>query len=645
MATSNPLLRVAGAVSAALSATKNGLSSPKVAPLVWWRKPVALLRLWMRRGLSQAQQSAGGLGIDGLPNGVNSLPCGSPVALISAYTSGYLAWMPALLVDAVAAGPVFLMAGHPKWVDALLAYPPLQKAHASGRLQIWLMAGAMMEQIRTHGLTPMLEDLAQAGLTPHQAVFWMPANALLVGQNMHQLHRTSEQLRDWCRYRQRPVVLCIAPRREDDGVASMVRGMRNVFLHVASMGAEMGRPSLYLERWDSAQGAIFDERYGLAPQNETRRLGYNGSLTRGAVPELAQAPDQFDVFATRAVVAGKKGVPAQWKIIESDQDLAEATKDAIAATVIMDAGWTEDFDVKARVVHHLRLNHPRTLRILLRETQGKLRTHSEQALLQLGVNAVLYKEMGFSRLLQFLQESGRQAFTGEVHSDYQEALGGFMPLPERGYQPPRKFCQLVRSMLERTKGTGVGHCLVRMQVLPRVPHLDAIQANKVSRDGDLITTDHQALYVFLFACREPDLDDALTRVFKLPLSQLFADQASDCTDGGMDVTLTRLEEEVRKGLPDHSLFLQNADAPVVAMAAAGGPAGPGKPMPATSTTAPASVALATVQANAEIVATPTVLSVHRKAIGQRPLLHPPHPVHTLHRTDISTEPEQSEAIG
>lgn len=623
-----PVSKAIATASKLRSRFLGALASEKIAPLVWWRKPWALLRLWMRRGPSQAQQGAGGLGIDGLPNGVNSLPCGSPVALISGDASGHFAWMPALLVDAVAAGPVFLLAGQPQWVDTLLAYPPLQKAYASGRLHIWLMDAVITEQVRTHGLTPLLEDLAQAGLTPNQTIFFIPANALLVGQNMHQLHRTSEELRHWCRHRARPVVLCIAPRPEDDGVAGMVRGMRNVFLHVASMGMEMERPNLYLERWDSAQGAIFDERYGLAPQNDTERLAYNGSLTRGAVPELAQAPDQFDVFATRAVVAGKKGVPAQWKIIETDQDLAEATKDAIAATVIMDAGWTEDFDVKARVVHHLRLNHPRTLRILLRETQGKLRTHSEQALLQLGVNAVLYKEMGFSRLLQFLQESGRQAFTGEVHSDYQEALGGFMPLPERGYQPPRKFSKLVRSMLERTKGTGVGHCLVRMQVLPRVPHLDAIQANKVSRDGDLITADHQALYVFLFACREPDLEDALARVFKLPLSQLFADQASDCTDGGMDVTLTRLEEEIRKGLPDHSLFLQSTEAPVVAAVAVGGPAG----KPVSATPAPASVALVTAQANAAVVVAPTVLSLHRKAIGQRP-------------ARVATEAELSEAIG
>ncbi|MBY0454901.1 MAG: cellulose biosynthesis protein BcsE [Burkholderiaceae bacterium] len=604
----------------ASSRALGALSPAKVAPLVWWRRPATMLRSLVRNRPHEVQDPPGGLGIDGLPSGVDSLPCGSPVALISGDAGGYLTWMPALLVDAVAAGPVFLLAGHQKWVDALLTYPPLQQAYANGQLQVWLMGPGATEQTRTHGLTPMVDDLAQAGLTKRQAVFWMPANALLTGQDMHQLHRTGEQLRHWCRGRGRPVVLCLAPTREDDGAAGMVRGMRNVFLHVASMGVEMGRPGLYLERWDGAQGAIFDERYGLAPKDNGMRLGYNGSLTKGAVPELAQAPDQFDVIATRAVVAGKKGVPSNWRIVETDNDLAAATKNSIAATVLIDAGWTEDFEVKARVVHQLRLGHPRTLRILLRETQGKLRTHCEQALLRLGANAVLYKEMGFSRLLQFLQDSGRQAYTGEVHANYEQALGGFMPLVERGYKSPRKFCELVRSMLERTSGTGVGHCLVRLQVLPRVPHLDALRANRVSRDGDLMTADQDALYVFLFACREPDLEDALSRLFTLPLSQLFSDQSSDCTEAGMDVILSGLEAAARKGLPDHSLFLQSAatvTAPNTVPVAAS--------VAVVSATASAEAvgaapmvgnALPQVSAGAD-TATPAILSVHRKAIGKR----------------------------
>lgn len=588
----------------------------QISPSPWWQRPWATLQALIGRHSrsSKVENIPCGLGIDGLPEGVDALPYGSPVALISGDTGGYLTWMPALLLDAVAAGPVFLLAGHKKWVDALLTHPSLNKAYSTGHLQIWMIGSGMTQQTLDHGLAPLTKDLAQAGLTSHQAIFCMPANTLFAGKNMHQLHRVSNELRHWCRGRHRPVVLCFAPTREDDGVAGMVRSMRSVFLHVASMGVEMGHPGLYLERWDSVKGAVFDERYGLIPKENGLRLGYDGSLTRGAVPELAQAIDQFDVFATRAIVHGKKGVPLHWKIVETDDDLKIATKNSIAATVLIDTGLSEDFEVKARLVHQLRLGHPRTLRILLRETQRKLRTHCEQALLGLGANAVLYREMGFSRLLQFLQDSGRRAYTGEVHIDYEQALGGFMPVAERGYQNPRKFCDLVRTMLKRTKGIGLSHCLVRTQVLSRIPHLDAIRASKVSRDGDLITADEDALYIFLFSCREPDLEDTLGRLFTLPLSQLFSDQSSDCTAEGIDLIISNLEAAGRKGLPDYSLFLQSVEPIATSIAAAFSVPTVGL-IKDLHTTSPDAGSVEIVELNS--TSHNTTMGVHRKAIGKR----------------------------
>ena len=157
----------------------------------------------------------------------------------------------------------------------------------------------------------------------------------------------------------------------------------------------------------------------------------------------------------------------------------------MASTVLIDAGSAGDFESRARLVHHLRLSRPPTLKIVVRENLGKLRTHSEQALLQLGASAVVYKEVGFSRLLQLLQDINAQSHTRKVHPDYAQALDSFMPPRERGYQAPARFCTLVRGMLDRTHDIGLSHSLVRLNMLDRMPHLDALRACHTSRDGDL----------------------------------------------------------------------------------------------------------------------------------------------------------------
>ena len=367
-----------------------------------------------------------------------------------------------------------------------------------------------------------------------------------------------------------------------------LRNLCQMSMHIATLHTEADRWSLGLERWNTDAGALFQTAFGLLHDGASGRLAADGTRTRGAVRELAEAVDQSEVIATRASVDGQRGVPGHWRIVDSLADMEVAAAASVAATVLIDAGQASDFEARARLVHQLRLSRPLTLKIVVRENLGKLRTHSEQALLQLGASAVVYKEVGFSRLLQLLQDINAQSHTRKVHPDYEEALDSFMPARERGYQPPAQFCALVRGMLDRTHGIGLSHSLVRLNVLAQIPHLDALRACHTSRDGDLFTADHESVYVFLFACREPDVELALNRLFTLPLTQLFSSEATDSSDTGIRAMITPLQESLRKGLPDYSAALTDSPRP-------GAP-----PAPATALeVAPVSAALPTAPTSAQ----------------------------------------------
>lgn len=501
----------------------------------------------------------GGLGIDGLPDDVGQLACGFPVALLSQTEAVFNLWMPRLLEEAVATGPVCLVADDAGRVDTWLLRPALARARAEGRLRIWVMGAGLEQRIQSNGLASFLKDLRQEGLTPNHAVYVIPANRLLNGLRLKLLNIVGEQIKRWSQRRKRPVVLCLVPAAsggEGDGAERAARGLSHVFMHVATLGIDQGHLGLYLERWESAKGAVFDMRFGLLPCEADDRLSHDGSQTVGKVPELVSAPDQTDVYTTESVVDGKKGVPANWKVHETDADLVAAAAHAVAATVLLDAGQAHEFDAKARLVHQLRLTHPRTLRILVRETQGKLRANFEQALLRLGADEIFYKEMGFPRVLQFLEENRRLVHAKEVHPEFERAMGGFLPVSARGYSRPSLFCDLVQSMLESTQGTGVGHSYVQLQLLPRMPHMDAIWACRVTRNGDLMTADENAIHLFLFACQEPDLEMALARLFACPLSQLFISQVGSFTDDDIHAVVKSLSQKARRGLPDFSPALE-----------------------------------------------------------------------------------------
>ena len=496
----------------------------------------------------------GGLGIEGLPGDVGQLPCGVPVALIANEARMYQLWMPSLLLDAVEAGSVCVLASSRRWVDSCLNHPQLAQAYAQGRLMIWLLGPDCVAQIQRKGLAPLIKDLEQVGFNPHHALFVMPANRLFEGLRAQQLQMVGAQLQRWCQRRGRPMVFCLAPGKAvvADAVAAMVRGMTHVFLHVATLGQQAGRPSLFLERWEGESGAFFDACYGLLPFTEAPSLRYDGSITLGKVPELVNAPDQLDVITTRSVVQGIRGVPEHWTIVESDADILPVAIHAIAATVLLDAGHIQEFSAKARLIHQLRLSHPRTLRILVRETRGKLRVHFEQTLLRLGANEVIYREVSFPRMNQLLLEGHRQAWTKEIPSNCEQVLSRVIPVTDRGYQRPKLFVELVRQMVESSRDLGVTSSYVQLQLLPRVPHIDAIGASRIARDGDLLTADENAVHVFLFACPEPDLELALSRLFACPLSILFISQVVSFTDASILGILKTLEGKIRHGLPDYT---------------------------------------------------------------------------------------------
>jgi cellulose biosynthesis protein BcsE len=535
------------------------LSAIHNKPTLWAR-----LRSLIGRLRAPSRLAAGGkvavctqIGIEGLPNGVNQIPGHVPVSLVAADDSSVSLWLPAVLEDAVAAGPVALVASSTEWADRLLLRQPLRDAYRSGQLMLWVLSPGLQIEVKRHGLGLLISELARTGLREQHALYICDAQPLLSGLSVAQLSRVSRQLSQLCQARRRPVVLGFLAHPALDVLLPTLRNLGDVPMHIAMVRTDADRWSLGLERWNSSAGAIFQTAFGLLHDAASGRLASDGTRTRGSSGELVEAVDQWDVIATRASVDHQRGVPSHWRIVENLTDIEVAVSSSVAATVVVDAGQAADFEARARLVHRLRLSRPLTLKIVVLENLGKLRIHSEQALLQLGASAVVYKETGFSRLLQTLKDINTQSHTRAVHPHYEQAVDGFMPPAERGYQPPAQFCALVRGILERTHSIGLSHSLVQLNMLAQTPHLDALRACHILRHGDLLTADHDAVYVFLFACREPDVEPALKRLFALPLTQLFASDTVDCSKTGIQTMTERLQASLRKGLPDYRVLLDS----------------------------------------------------------------------------------------
>ena len=197
-----------------------------------------------------------------------------------------------------------------------------------------------------------------------------------------------------------------------------------------------------------------------------------------------------------------------------------------------------------------------------------------------------------------------------MNPQFSVARNAFMPDARRGYVPLPEFVAHVQDMLERTSHRRLTHALLRLTIQPHLAHLDVLRACVAKRDGDLVSADGRALYVFMFACAESDTDAALARIFNLPPSELFG--AQDVYSGleGMRGALHRLHDALPAGAPDYSEFLQD-------VLPAGLPTPQGAPVPQQ---APAPAPARLPQAQALHEQTVPALQVHARALQRRAAL-------------------------
>ena len=179
-------------------------SSPRKNPAATGVLRSLATRLRPSRGTARNALRPTNIGIAGLPDGIGQLPAHVPVSLIAADSRSAAAWFPALIEDALAAGPLGLVASSTQWLDELLERPAVQAAYQTDRLRLWTLSPGLHTQVQRNGLSALMQELERTGLQAEHALYLCGAQNLLSGLNMAQLGRISDQLSTLCRQRPRP---------------------------------------------------------------------------------------------------------------------------------------------------------------------------------------------------------------------------------------------------------------------------------------------------------------------------------------------------------------------------------------------------------------------------------------------------------
>lgn len=347
------------------------------------------------------------------------------------------------------------------------------------------------------------------------------------------LAREGRLLADWCAAHKVALVLLVHPmpatavdddavaredRFDDDASHSGRSEFHGACTGVARMRRTHGELLWHADFWRSGRALVTGEVHAL-------RFTEQGHLTVAletvagprAHTGALLAQDEERVVATHNIVANEAWVPDEWEIVDDIDAAVAACRNAVAATVLLDYADSVSLEPLCAAVHTLRRHSGRALKIVVVERGQALRHQYELLLLSLGANLLLGRDLPFSRMQSLLRSLYGQVDTRPIMNDYRASLAAALTDAVRGYLPVSAFCQRVQAVLQRGEQLQLPHVMAKLALLPDVSHVDALKSSQPRRAGDVFTADAAHIYVFLFACRLPDADAALARIFDAPV--------------------------------------------------------------------------------------------------------------------------------
>ncbi|WP_333988876.1 cellulose biosynthesis protein BcsE [Burkholderia cepacia] len=522
-------------------------------------------------------------------------------------------------------------AGWPRNLN-VLAMPPAPAAEPAGGAGAGTGAGTTADAPRRAApgpfarLTGGLRAMKRYGFRARSLYFIEGAQRWFSWDDPIALADEAHALADWCRTRRIALVLLLDPEapRADDAArtddAPLVRdadrtprsGFHGICSGVAQLQRTHGELLWIVDFWRAgdtlAAGEVRPLRF--APGGRLS-ASIDGGATEPA-NRMKLASDEDRVVVSRAVLDGTNRAPQGWEIVEDNAAVVAACARAQAATAVLAFRSHAQLEALCADVHTLRRQCGGALKIAVVERGEVLRQQFEMLVLSVGASRVIARDLPVSRLQGAVHALRGQLYARPVAADYRAALAAALGDSVLGYLPVGAFCLRIRAVLDRGAVLALPHTLAKIALLPGVSHVDALRHCRPRRAGDVVTADAAHLYVFLFACEPADAEDALARIFDVPVDTL-SDRVVCLGQGSIDSELNALKAENRRApIADYS-DLFGAAQPAGASRAPLARTGPGDALPDASEVSGAIDAIDTIVALEAIGATPAAAAADAAA--------------------------------
>lgn len=303
----------------------------------------------------------------------------------------------------------------------------------------------------------------------------------------------------------------------------LLRRLNALFSGLVFVEKDSAMRVLEYDYWRHTTGVLANKEYRLTLQND-QLVVQNDSTEKNTLID-SHFNDENDVWLVQSSVPEGTKLPAYYRVVKENSDLFDKGPRMQAATLVFAVTRYTDMSELGRQCFELRKNCGRWLKLVIQNVDGIIRHQDECLFLTLGVNLILYSFSEPSRLLSQIQSIQGFQFSRPLPPSVEDVLQYTENTFSKGYLPFIEFTKQVEVHSDSAVNLGVSGVLVILELLPRIDPIHPLHLFHIKREGDVFSVVENKIYLYLHACRENDVTNAIKHLFKLQTSDFFAQQS------------------------------------------------------------------------------------------------------------------------
>ncbi|WP_299012961.1 BcsE family c-di-GMP-binding protein [uncultured Photobacterium sp.] len=251
--------------------------------------------------------------------------------------------------------------------------------------------------------------------------------------------------------------------------------------------------------------------------------------------------DAEHILTTRDLLKDNEFLPPQYRALKNKSKLFKEAKSKKNALVIFPYQSHHDIDKISKLTFRLRMTLGNEMRIIVREVNCRMRYIDKIFLFESGVNLVIPSLLPFSELINFCYQVKRMTHQISCNISYNDLISRKPIFNTRGVFDTEQFTFHVKSLISYHINHHLDFALIKLKPLTDITTEQCLSLCQINRNGDLLTTYENRIYIFFSATRHNDIDQALYNIFKFKAELLFTQRTTISNSSDVNIELSKLK--------------------------------------------------------------------------------------------------------